>query len=459
MSPKLLNVWENMRASLWFVPSLFVLLAVLLAQALLWVDTTLNARVSLTSRWLVEGNPDSARAILALLAGSLVTAISIAYSITIIAIQQTSAQFSPRVLRTLTANRGNQVVLGTYMGTFIYALLILRQIRDETDVGRAFVPPLSITVAMTLALLCLALLIYFLHHIAQLLQVSVIIANVHREMVAEFDQFFPTSMSAGLADRPSDLASEGLPALAGDVLYLRATNGGFLRAIDDKLLVAVSDGRTPWLHVIPQVGDYVPHLGVLVEYPRDTRLGEEQIEGIRSAFVLDVERTINQDPLFGIRQLADIALKALSPAINDPTTAEYCLSRLGDALGQLCRRPFPSNERVGVAGGTRYIFNQPSWEEFVDTAFSQIRRQAARDVHVTGHLLHVLYKVAICIPPDRRAQALRRQLAEIEYVLEHGDFSPGDAAMLRREVDLVETALSQQPDYVMVPDTNISSSV
>jgi uncharacterized membrane protein len=108
-----------------------------------------------------------------LLAGSLVTAISIAYSITIIAIQQTSAQFSPRVLRTLTANRGNQVVLGTYMGTFIYALLILRQIRDETELGRAFVPPLSITVAMALALLCLALLIYFLHHIAQLLQVSV----------------------------------------------------------------------------------------------------------------------------------------------------------------------------------------------------------------------------------------------------------------------------------------------
>ena len=93
MPPKLLNAWENVRASLWFVPSFFVLLAVLLAQVLLWVDTTLNTRVSLTSRWLVEGNPDSARAILALLAGSLVTAISIAYSITIIAIQQTSAQF------------------------------------------------------------------------------------------------------------------------------------------------------------------------------------------------------------------------------------------------------------------------------------------------------------------------------------------------------------------------------
>ena len=153
------------------------------------------------------------------------------------------------------------------------------------------------------------------------------------------------------------------------------------------------------MRIVPQVGDYVPHEGVLVQYPQEARLNAEHLIGIRKAFVLDVERTISQDPLLGIRQLVDISLKALSPAINDPTTAEYCLARLGDTLCRLCQRPLPSSQRVGIEGGTRFIFNQPVWEEFVDTAFSQIRRQAAGDVHVTGYLLHVLYQVAYVFPP------------------------------------------------------------
>jgi uncharacterized membrane protein len=451
MPPKLQNAWENLKASLWFVPALAVLGAILLAQLLLRLDARFGSRIYALLPWYVADNADAARAILAVISGSLVTVISIAYSITILAIQQTSALFSPRVLRALTSDRGNQVVLGAYMGTFVYSLLIMRQIRDVTDTGSGFVPPLALTIALGLALICLAMLIYFLDHIAHLLQVSVIIANVHRELNAECDRMFPSAGQATLTEPATDLASEGLAPLddaAGDI---RAASCGFLRLIDERLLIEATDGRTPWLRIIPQVGDYVPHEGILVQFPLDARLDHKHSAAIRDAFVLDVERTMNQDPLLGIRQLVDIALKALSPAINDPTTAEYCLARLGDTLCRLCQRPLPSNVRVGIAGGTRYIFNLPVWDEFVDTAFSQIRRQAADDVHVTSYLLRVLYQIAMCLPPDQRVQALQYQLREIDHVLSHSDFSPGDAAMLRRQVTLVEAALAEQPHPGQLP--------
>ena len=181
---------------------------------------------------------------------------------------------------------------------------------------------------------------------------------------------------------------------------------------------------------------------MLAEFASDGQLDAEHLDQLRSAFILDIERTIDQDPRFGIRQLVDIALKALSPAISDPTTAEDSLSHLGDALGRLCRRPFPSNERVGVRGGTRYVFSRPTWEDFVDAAFAQIRRQAADNVHVTTYLLRVLHELARCVPPDRRGLAIRHEVDEICHVLDRGTFSPADTAALRRQADQVEEALS-----------------
>jgi len=441
MRARLQNRWENIQASLWFIPTMFVVAALVLSSVLLEVDAVVQVRASGLVRWLVSGTADAARGVLAVIAGSLITAISIAFSITIVAIQQTSAQFSPRVLRTFTADRGNQLVLGAYMGTFIYALLVMRQIRDSIDDASSFVPALSLTTALIFALICLGLLIYFIHHISQLLQVSVIIDHVHRELIQELDQLYPTGMDKGLIDaepvmgHPEQFIHEAQPR------YLHSTREGFLRSVDDHTLVKGSDGAATWILIQTQVGDYVPYHGVLAIIAPDATLDENQLDQLREAFVLDIDRTIHQDPLFGIRQLVDIALKALSPAINDPTTAEYCLSHLGDTLGRLCRRPFPSNERIGVRGGTRYIFSRPTWEQFVEAAFAQIRRQAADNFHVTTYLVRVLQELAHCLPPGERGAAIQRELDGIRYVLDRGQFSPVDTATLRPLVEEAEAAL------------------
>ncbi len=437
---KLQNAWENLKASLWFIPTLLVIGAIAASFLLLQVDIWLQRGQYAFQFWLFSGTADSAQTLLGVIAGSLITVISIAYSVTIVAIQQMSAQFSPRVLRTFTSDRGSQIVLGAYIATFVYALLVTRQIRNPSA-GEGFVPVLSVTVALILSLVCLGLLIYFIHHISQLLQVSIVIDLVHDELIEEIGRLYPDQIGA-----PTDRGEE-LPAMidraetAGTIRAIESVAAGHLRSIDTDTLIGASDGRTPWLYVRPQVGEYIPHGSVLIELPEEAEIDMAGLEQLRDAFVIDTERTLHQDPLFGIRQLVDIALKALSPAINDPTTAEYSLAHLGDVLGRLANCDFPSEQRIGPSGRTQYIISRPSWDEFVDLAFGQIRRQASDNVHVTGYLLHVLLKLARALAPGPRAEAVMREVDGIRYVLDRGHLSPADIDMLRAQCDEVEEAL------------------
>jgi uncharacterized membrane protein len=444
MRAKLRNTWENLKATLWFEPSLLVAAAIILSGITLSLDSWLVTRDSGLRSWLFGGTPDAAQALLTMIAGTLVTSVSIAFSITIVAIQLASTQFSPRVLRTtLTDDRGNHLVLGASIATFVYSLLILRQTRDDTATDAGYVPVLSITLVLGLALVCLALLIYFIHHISELLQVAVIIDRVHTETIKELDTCYPTTDGSLTLDPPPiitlvDLAKHDVAAGG----HLCSKHSGFLRSIDHPSFFEATDGTATWLWVRPCVGEYVARGSVLIEWAQDRQIDAMRLEQAESAFVLDRERSLYQDPLFGIRQLADIALKALSPAINDPTTAEYCLSSLGDIIGRLAQRPFASCEQTGSGGHTRYFFSTPTWDDFVDAAFSQIRRQAAGDVHVTGYLLGVLQTLIQHIPAGPRIDPVQYQVDEIRRVLDTGIFSPADTRSLRRQCEQVEQAQS-----------------
>lgn len=440
MGAKVRNGWENLKATLWFEPSLLAVAAFVLSFITLTLDIRYATSQHPLAAWLFGGTPDAAQALLTMIAGTLVTSVSIAFSITIVAIQVAATQFSPRVLRTtLTDDRGNHLVLGAYIATFVYSLLVLRQTRNATDTDPGFIPVFSVAIVLGLALVCLALLIYFIHHISELLQVAFIIDRIHNETVDEIERGFPDQDRADLLDPPfvTHLVAKAKHAvpLGG---YICSDTAGFLRSIDYETLFGATDGSGTWLWVRPCVGEYIPRGSVLIEYGEDTRLDPDQHSVVRTAFVLDRERSLYQDALFGVRQLADIALKALSPAINDPTTAEYCLSALGDIVGRTAGRPFPPFEQQGPRGRTRFFFSTPTWEDFVDTAFSQIRRQAVQDVHVTAYVLSVLHAVIQRVPPGPRLDAVHHQVSEIRGVLDSGVFSPADTMALRARCDDVE---------------------
>ena len=189
--------WETIKESLWFVPALLVALAGGLVALTLSIDER-DPLLQGLRPWLFGGSASAARALLAAIAGSLITVVALAFSITIVAIQQAATQFSPRVIRNFMRDRGNQVVFGAYIATFVYALLVLRQVREDRDGASEFVPALSITAALLLALVCVALLIYFIHHAATSLQVATIADNIRRELRDGLERLYPQEIAEPL---------------------------------------------------------------------------------------------------------------------------------------------------------------------------------------------------------------------------------------------------------------------
>jgi len=440
MLSKLRNLWENVQSSLWFIPTVLVGVAVLASSLLIEADVALAQRDSLLIPWLFSGTADAARTLLSVVAGSLITVISIAISLTIVALVQASAQFTPRVLRQFTASRVNQVVLGTYTATFVYALLVLRTVRSG-DEGKSFVPALSVTSAVGLALLCLALLIFFIHHMSQSLQVAVIMDEVREEVIAQIDLLYPEGIGDRMAAPSSPATIKAQLSPNGTSMVVRATRTGFVRKIDEQTLLEIPLASTQRVWIRPQIGDFVANGTILAELDQVDGRVEQVSKQIQDAFIIDRERTITQDMLFGIRQLVDIGLKALSPGINDVTTAEYALYHLGDAVGRLAERAFPPNVRTTDNGQTEFLFNRPTWDDIVDSAFSQLRRAAAGDVHATHTLLQVLHDLALRLTPGARCQAIHYQVAEVRYQLIQHTFSPTDKGLLNQMADQVEQAL------------------
>jgi len=430
MRARLRDLMENIAASLWLVPTLLALLAAGLATLTLFLDETVPTIGGL-QLWLFGGSASAARSLLSSIAGSLITVIALAFSSTIVAIQQASSQFSPRVIRNFMRDKVNQITFGSYVATFVYALLILRQVRDEQSGGSGFVPALSVTVALVLALICVGLLIYFIHHTASSLQVATISAAVHRDLRQGIARLYPHNFADVLCARgePPPLVPAVPPT---DVA--RSTQAGFLRNIDEDALLANLPDHATFARVRTQIGAFVFAGAGLVEVWSAAPFAREAEAGLVAAFTIGQERSLEQDLLFGIRQLVDIALKALSPGINDPTTAENCLGHLGDIVAQLGERALPDPWRRDPQSGAAVLIARPDFSQLVDAAFAQIRRDAAGDVHVTLALIAVLRGVGERLATVERCDAIRRELQAIEAVLPAQGFAPSDRAAIAQAI-------------------------
>lgn len=438
---KLKLIWENATTSFWFIPSIFLVLVIVLAVLTIYIDVQFSAQINRAIPGLFRGTPDAARGLLSTIATSVITVIAIAFSITIVALQQASTQYSPRILRNFTKDPGYQVVLGTYIATFIYALLILRSVRLAALDEPEFIPSLSITIALLLTLICMGLLVYFINRISSSLQVNQIISSVHLDLIGEIENLFPKHVGKAI-DEPTS-ATDIVKRLRGteETIQVKADEAGFVRLIDEESLSRTDTSGIKWIFVRPEIGDFVSEGDVIIELADRIKPEERVLKQLSNAIVLDSQRSVKQDPLFAVRQLVDIALRALSPGINDPTTAEYCLFYLGDALCRLADREFPKKARTFEDNPTIFVFNAPDWSHFIDSGFSQIRRVSADDVHVTGLLIQTLHKIAECLPPGNRSQAVLYQLSEIRKSTEQQSFSDNDKKTLITQLNKAEKAL------------------
>ncbi|GAB4379417.1 MAG: DUF2254 domain-containing protein [Elainellaceae cyanobacterium] len=341
--------------------------------------------------WIYTGGPDGARAVLSAVAGSLATVTATAFSITIVALQLASSQFGPRLLRNFMQDTGNQLVLGTFIATFIYCLLVLRTIHGENY--NLFVPEISVTIGIILAIISIGVLIYFIHHASTIIQASHVISGVSNDFEQAIDRLFPEEdgQSAFYSQRLVGEIPEHFDREAGSI---RAADAGYLQMIDHDSLMKCASRYNLLIWIQVQPGQFIMKGNELLKVYPQGRGGRSLVDHLRKAFIFGKERTEQQDIEFPINQLVEIALRAISPAVNDPFTAIRCIDRLGAGLSCLAQRQFPSPYYYDHAQNLRVIAQPIKFETLVDKAFNSIRQYARSDSAVTMRLLQAIAHVA-----------------------------------------------------------------
>lgn len=371
------------------------------------------------SALLFGGDAEAARSVLTTVAASVMTVAGLTFSITIVALQLASTQFSPRVLRTFFSDRITQVTAGTFIGIVGYALLVLRAVRTGTDGGPPTVPRFAVTVAIALCLVALVLLLVLVQHVAGLVQVSRITARIAEATHDRLARRYPGRFGTGQEQEPLRRVAGWRDG--GEAMRIVATRSGFVRRVEPGRLGRRS---TPPLraHVLVAPGDFVARGQALLDvWPHDATVDDDRL---REVVHIATERTLEQDVGFGIRQLADVALRALSPSVNDPTTAITCIGYLRSILVDLAGRDCPP-ARHRLVGDREVVTVERGFTEY-RAPLREIGRAARSDPRVTTVLLDACEAIA-----DAARQAGARDRA---------------AAVLSEGVDIAGDALTAVPD-------------
>jgi uncharacterized membrane protein len=391
--------------------------------------------------WLFGGSAEGARGVLVAIAGSLITVTGVVFSITIVALQLASSQFTPRVLQNFTRDRGNQLVLGVFIGTFTYTLLLLRTVRAPIDGGaEGFVPAAGVTLAVLLALVSIGFLIFYIHHVARSIEATTVIDRVANETLGLIAAVFPDPEEGGVEEGDDETAPQPPPGPAAEV---RSQRSGYVQLVRLQRLVELANEEGLVVRLDAAVGDFVLAGEPLASvWPREAA-GEETVDTIRGAFAFGDRRTLPHDVELGLIQLSDIAVKALSPGINDPTTAMMALDRVAELIVALGVRPRRESRR-GEDGALRLMVPTLSFERAVDVAFSQARRYGGHDTALLLHLVGVVRQVARRLGPPRR-RVLDELLAAIDEQARLEVEHPTDLAALRRALDEARQELQAPP--------------
>jgi len=405
---KLHTFWLNLNASLWFVPTLMVASAMGLAYGLVIIDLRINHGWVKDYPLLFGAGASGARGVLTAIAGSMMTVASLGFSLTLSTLGQVSSQYTSRVLRNFMSSRVNQMVLGSFVSIFVYCLLVLRTIRDGDEGG--FIPPLAVTGGLLLALVGVGVLVFFIHHIASIMQAGVIIGGVADETEATIQRLFPQQLGTAASEPAQQTLFEQVDELAWVPVPAAAT--GYLQTINDEGLLTLARRLGGVVRMERGVGSFVAKgspLATVARYAAGPPLAltDALQNELNQQFSISHQRTTEQDAGFGVRQLVDIALKALSPGVNDTTTAVMCIDYLGALVASLAARRFADPLRTDDGGPVRVITVQPSFATFVGTAFDQILTAGEGTAAIYVRLLTALDTAASRTQvPARRAVLL-----------------------------------------------------
>ncbi len=395
---KILNViWSRatsliieIKTSFWFVPTLIVMGAMATAFGLILLDATgVNPDVPL----LFGAGAEGARGMLEAIAGSMITVAGVVFSITIVVLSLASNQYTSRVLRNFIRDRGNQVVLGVFLGIFAYCLIVLRVLRGGEE---AFVPSLAVFGAVLMALAGIGFFIYFIHHTASSVQSTFLLARVSEETLEVIERLFPDELRKEEAWETESAFGEGEPWVP-----VPSRTSGYVQNIAIPGLLRFAKEHNLLLRLNCVSGDFVVE-GTPLLFAARGEVGNETARELNLFFSLNNFRTIDQDCAFGIRQMVDIALKALSPGVNDTSTAVEAADHLTVVMSKLITRriwkPFHT-----LDGAVRLLTKGPTFEWLLQQAFDPIRQFGGGNLTILMRLLHNLRVIgSLTTDPERR---------------------------------------------------------
>ena len=412
---------EAVASRLWPIPAAALVVGVALGVMLPELDRAVDEQLPPTvAGWVFSGGVDAARAVLTTISGSLITATSLTFSLTVVALQLASSQASPRLLRMFAADPVVHWTLATFLGTFAYSLVVLRTVSD--DGGAVSVPRISVTVAVLLTLVSVLVLTLFLGHLARILRVETMLRDVHAESSRTIEL-----LAGDRRDGRDEPATAPADRPERDVA---APRSGFLTAIDRGRLLALAEERDLVVRERLAVGSSVVAGTPIASWWSSeassavgTRAEVDAIDArIRESVSISYERTPRQDIGYGVRQMADIATKALSPGVNDPTTAVHALGHLAAVLADLAELPPQPATIVGATGRDRLVPCRTHFAALVETALQQPRRYGAGDPDVVARLYGVIADVAWRTDDPERITVLRGQLDRLSASVAREDY-------------------------------------
>ena len=422
---------EELRTTFWVIPSILVIVAALLFVVTYAVDVAaFHHRIHLPT-WIHTGNADAERQVLIAIAAAVITVVGVVFSITILALTLASQQFGPRMMRNFMRDVGNQVTLGVFVGTFVYAVLVLGSI---SSLSSGFVPYVSTSVAEALLLLDLGVLIYFIHHIAKSIQLPEVIAGIADDLMESIEAEFPLKANEPLDPTLYHHEGKSVPELLQLIedrgAQVPSQVSGYLQYVGYSQLIAIATRTDAVIRLEHRPGHFLAEGRPLaMVFPRGA--APEVARALSKAHVTGPHRTLVQDPVFAIDQLAEIAIRALSAAVNDTFTALTCIDWLAAGLSEVSGRVLDEGVYRDNTGRVRLIEFDPSYARMVNRAFDKIRQSARGNPAVLIRLIDSIGSIMLDTTTEAQRAILRRQAEMVLRAAEASVTEPNDLEEIR----------------------------
>ncbi|HEX2527687.1 MAG TPA: DUF2254 domain-containing protein [Geminicoccus sp.] len=430
-------VWDKVRTGLWPVPISMILLAGPLYAAASWADGMVSDAEGLRTWWLHSGSGDDARNLLSTLVAAIITMSTLVFSITIVTLSLAANQFGSRLIRTYMTDMRTKLALGVFTMTIVYCLLALRSV--EKDMPPGVVPHVVVTLGLVLGVCCVLTLLFFLHVVARSIMADEVIRRVADELEASVEQLPPLQQRRSEPD-PAQVLPHDFDAR---LTILASKQEGYVQAVEHARLVELASKHDVVVRLEMRPGTFMCKDGWLAHvYPAEA-VTPDFVEAFQEGFLIGTRRTPTQDLEFPIRHLVDIALRALSPGINDPNTAMVVIDYLRAALSRLMGKCLPPAIHLDKAGRARLIDKPNGYDDILAAALQQIRQSAAGHPDVIITLLRAIGRIGehVRLPEQRDALLHQARMTADGGLRDLAE--PSDRADVERNLAAVTRKLDQ----------------